>query len=139
MKDADAARVRSVMGEPPIAVDGLASVEQAIKMMRQHQVSSLIINKQHDGDEYGLLVVADIASKAISADRPLERTNVYEIMSKPVLSVDIDMDLKYAIRLLYRFGVSRALVTERDKLVGMVTTRSMVLRLLGADRGEEAD
>lgn len=134
MKDTDAVRVRSVMGEPPIAVDGLASVEHAIKLMRQHHVSSLIIDKQHEGDEFGLLVVADIASKAISADRPLERTNVNEIMSKPVLAVDINMDLKHAIRLLYRFGVSRAIVTERDKLAGMVTTRSMVLRFLGADK-----
>ena len=94
MKDTDAVRVRSVVGEPPIVVDGLASVEQAIKLMRHHNVSSLIIDKQHEDDEYGLLVVADIASKAISADRPLERTNVYEIMSKPVLAVDINMDLK---------------------------------------------
>jgi CBS domain-containing protein len=57
-------------------------------------------------------------------------------MSKPVLTVDIDMGLKYAIRFLDRFGVSRALVTERDKLVGMVTTRSMVLQFAGADAEE---
>lgn len=133
MNDADATKVRSVMGEPPIMVDQLASVEHAIELMRQHQISSLVIDKQHEGDEYGLLVVSDIASKVIGADRSPERTTVYEIMSKPVLTVDIDMGLKYAIRLLDRFGLSRALVTERDKLVGMVTARSMVLRFLGPD------
>ena len=121
------------MGEPPILVDRLATVAHAIELMGQHQISSLVIDKQHEGDEYGLLVVSDIAKKVIGADRPPERTNVYEVMSKPVLTVDIDMGLKYAIRLLDRFGVSRALVTERDKLIGMVTTRSMVLQFVESD------
>jgi len=134
MNDTDAASVGSVMGEPPIAVDRLATVEHAIELMRQHQISSLIIDKKHEGDEYGLLVVTDIANKVIGADRSPERTSVYEIMSKPVLMVDIEMGLKYAIRLLDRFGVSRALVTERGKLVGMVTQRSMVLRFLGPEK-----
>ena len=133
MNDRDEPKVGSVMGEPPIAVDRLATVAQAVELMRQRQISSLIIEKQHESDEYGLLVVADIAQKALCADRSLERTNVYEIMSKPILTVDIDMSLKYAIRMLDRFGVSRALVTERGKLVGMVTTRSMVLGLLERD------
>ena len=133
MNDKDATRVRSVMGEPPILVDRLTTVAHAIELMRQHQISSLVIDKQHEGDEYGLLVVSDIAKKVIGADRPPERTNIYEVMSKPVLTVDVDMGLKYAIRLLDRFGVSRALVTERDKLIGMVTTRSMVLQFVESD------
>lgn len=133
MNDRDQPKVGSVMGEPPIAVDRLATVAQAVELMRQRQISSLIIEKQHEGDEYGLLVVADIAEKALCVDRSLERTNVYEIMSKPIVTVDIDMSLKYAIQMLDRFGVSRALVTEGGELVGMVTTRSMVLGLLGRD------
>ena len=132
MNDTNAPKVRSVMVGPPIVVDGLATVEHAIELMRQHQISSLVIDKRHDGDEYGLLVVTDIASKVIGQDRAPARTNVYEIMSKPVLAVDADMGLKYAVRLLDRFGVSRALVTDRGALVGMVTMRDMVLRYLGA-------
>jgi predicted transcriptional regulator len=135
MSGSDAITVGSVMGEPPIAVDRLVTVARAIELMRQHQIGSLVIDKQHEDDEYGLLVIADIAKKVISANRSLERTNVYEIMSKPVISVDIDMTLKYAIRVLDRFGVSRALVTERGNLVGMVTTRSMVIGLIGPAEG----
>ena len=133
MNDADATRVRAVMGEPPIVVDGLVTVEHAIELMRKHQISSLVIDKRHDGDEYGLLVVTDVASKVIATDRSPEHTSVKEIMSKPVLTVDHDMGLKYAVRLLNRFGVSRAIVTERGQLIGMVTLRDMVLRFLGPD------
>jgi len=76
MNDTDVTRVRSVMGEPPIVVDGLTTVEHAIELMRQHKISSLVIDKRYEGDEYGLLVVADIANKIIGPDRSPERTSV---------------------------------------------------------------
>ena len=130
MSEPHAKTVRLVMAGPPISVDGLATVEHAIDLMRRHYISSLIIDRQHDGDEYGLLTVSDVANKVIAADRAPERTSVYEIMTKPVVSVDVDMELKYAVRLLDRFGLSRALVTEKSKVVGVVTLRDMVLRYL---------
>ncbi len=118
--------VGSVMVPAPKVVDGLATVADAITLMRQDQISSLVIDKRHEGDEYGLVVVHDIAGKVIAEDRAPERTNVYEIMSKPVLSLDKDMDVKYAIRLLNRFALSRALVTDNGELAGIVTLKDMV-------------
>lgn len=38
------------------------------------------------------------------------------------------MDIKYAIKLLSRFGLSRALVTEGGGPVSLVTLREMVFR-----------
>ena len=121
-------RVRDVMTLSPHIVDGLATVTQAIELMRHHGVSSLVIDKRHEGDEYGILVMQDIAAKVIGADRSPDRTSVYEIMSKPVLVVDAGMDIKYAIRKLVRFSLSRALVIDKGELVGIVTMRDMVLR-----------
>ena len=80
--------VRQIMTPDPQVVDGLATVDTAMDMMRQRRISSLVIDKRHPGDEYGLVVVADIAGKVLGRDRAPARTNVYEIMSKPVLSVD---------------------------------------------------
>jgi CBS domain-containing protein len=121
-------------------IDGLASVQEAIERMREHGISSLVIDRRHEGDEFGLLAVADIAKKLVALDRSPERTSVYEIMTKPVLTVDKGMDIKYAIRLLAHFGVSRALVTDHGALAGMVTLRDMILRYMPpeADRTEEA-
>jgi CBS domain-containing protein len=128
MSTKDYVTVAEVMTPSVQTIDGLASVEDAIDLMRKHGISSLVIDRRHEGDEYGLLVVSDIATKVIGEDRSPGRSNVYEIMSKPVLAVDRDMDIKYAIRLLARFGVSRALVTDQGALVGMVTLRDLVLR-----------
>jgi len=124
-------RVREVMTSSPQIIDGLASVRDAIERMRDAGVSSLIIDRRYDGDEYGMLSVHDIAGEVIGKDRSPERTSVYEVMSKPVLAVDVDMDVKYAIRLLTRFRLTRALVTEHGDMVGIVTLRDMAIRFSG--------
>ena len=129
-------RVREVMTPSPTVIDGLATVAHAIDVMREKKISSLVIDRRHDGDEYGLVVVTDIAAKVIATDYAPERTNVYEVMTKPVLTVDCEMDIKYAIRMLARFGLSRALVTREGTLAGIVTMRDMVLRFLEAGEGD---
>ncbi len=127
-------KVSQVMRPAPKMVDGLATVEEAIALMRSESISSLVVDRRHEGDEFGLVVVSDIAQKVIANNRSPGRVNVYEIMSKPVLTLSGEMDIKYAVRLLSRFGVSRALVTEGDTLAGIVTMRDIVLRYL-ADAG----
>ncbi len=126
-------KVRALMEPTPRVVDGLATVQEALDLMRREKVGALVIDRRHEGDEYGIVVLSDIASRVINEDRSPARTNVYEIMSKPVLTVDCDMDIKYAIRLLSRFGLSRALVTEGGKLIGIVTVREMVFRYIPED------
>jgi len=123
--------VREVMTESPILVDGLATVREAVDLMRARQVSSLIINKRYDGDEYGILVITDIAERLISTNRSPDRTNVYEIMSKPVLTVDAQMNIRYAVRMLHQFNLSRALVVDQGELCGIVTLRDLVFAYLG--------
>ena len=139
MSQASYKKVREVMSGQPTTIDGLASVAEAVEMMREHGVSSLVIDRRHQGDEYGLIVVQDIASKVIGADRAPDRTSVYEIMAKPLLSLDADMDIKYAVRLLSRFGLSRAPVIEDGKLTGIVTLRDMVFRFLGVAEDAQGD
>lgn len=122
--------VKDVMTASPMVIDGLASVTQAVDLMREHGVSSLVVDKRDASDEYGILVVHDIAEQIVATDRSPDRVNVYEIMSKPVLSVDVDMNIKYAVRLLSRFKLTRALVLNQGKVVGIVTLRDLVLRSL---------
>ena len=128
MNPGRAQTVAEVMSPQPVAVDNLASVAQAIDLMREKNISALVIDRRDEKDEYGLLTVNDIAGKVIGPDRRPERVSVYEVMSKPILTVPKEMQIKYAIRLLTRFHLSRALVTDSGRLVGIVTLRDMTLR-----------
>ncbi len=124
-------RVGEVMTPDVRKIDGLGTVAEAIDVMREARVSCLIIDRRHEGDEYGMVLVHDIAEKVISPDKAPERVNVYEIMTKPVLTVNVDMDIRYAIRLLSRYGLSRAIVTRDGDMCGIVTLRDMAIRTHG--------
>ena len=126
-------RVRDVMTPSPQVIDGLATVREAIHLMRSSKVSSLVIGRRYPGDEYGIVTVHDISGQVIANNRSPERTNVYEIMSKPVLTVNVNMDIKYALRLLTRFRLTRALVTDSGEMVGIVTLRDMAIRYPAPD------
>ena len=111
-----------------ISINGLATVSDAMALMRQHNVNSLVVNRRDEDDEIGLVLVSDIARRVIAPNRPSDRVNVYEIMSKPVWTVPPDMLARYAVRLLARFDVSRAVVVDHDRNpIGMVTLRDLTL------------
>ncbi|MDP6831327.1 MAG: CBS domain-containing protein [Alphaproteobacteria bacterium] len=109
-------------------IDPMTPVRDAMRVMAEHGVSSLVIERRDEQDELGLVVVSDIATKVIALNHSPDRVDVYEIMSKPALTLDIAMDIRYAVRLLGNFGLSRGLVVDHDrKLVGIVSMRDMVL------------
>ena len=121
-------RVADIMSADVHSVDGLATVAEAMSLMRRHTISSLVVNRRDSDDEFGLLVVSDIAAQVIAAGRAPERVHVYEVMSKPVLTLPSDMLARYATRLLVRLGLSRAVVVDHDRnLLGMATLRDLVL------------
>ncbi len=129
-------RVGEVMQRQVHTVDPMTTVREALQAMAEHKVSSLVIERRDKTDELGLVVVSDIAREVIAANKSPDRVNIYEIMSKPVLTLDEDMHIKFGIRLLHRFGLSRGLVTDHDRnLVGIVTLRDMVLRYAQDDVG----
>ncbi len=122
-------RVADVMTSKVETIDCMATVDQAIVQMRDSGVSSIIVKPKNEDDEYGMIVVSDVARHVIARDRAASRVNIYEIMAKPVLTVPTDMNIKYAIRLLVQFSLSRALVVDDNRQpTGIITLRDMVLR-----------
>ena len=123
----DALRVRDVMVTELHTINGLATIAEAIAMMKRHDVSSLIVARRDHDDEVGLVEVIDVA-EPIANNRPPDRVNVYEVMTKPVVTVRPTMLARYAVRLLRELGLSRTVVVdEKRDAVGIVTLRDLVL------------
>lgn len=121
-------QVRDCMRTNVTEVDGTLDVLSALKIMKKVGVTSLIVKRRDETDEYGLLLFSDIAKEVIARDRAPERVNVYEIMAKPVLSVRPDMQIRYCARLFENFGISHAPVVEDDKIVGIVSFYLLALQ-----------
>ena len=125
-------RVRDVMKSEVDVVDGMLTVTEALRSMKYPDTRTLIVDKRHDDDEYGVVMFRDMAKKVLARDHSPNRVNIYEIMSKPVVSVEPEMDIRYCSRLFDNFGLSRAPVLENNKIIGLVSYTDIVLKgLLG--------
>ncbi len=124
--------VRDVMTEQTELVDGLASTREAVEHMQEKKVHALVVERRDEMDDFGIISVDEIAHYVIEPNRSLDRTAVYECMVKPALTVDEKMNIRYAIRLLSRYGERRAIVTKDGNAVGFVTFADMVLRYFEA-------
>lgn len=134
MSDRKIVRVRDVMKTYYDLVDGMTSVSEALKTMKHKENKSLIIDKRHDDDEYGMVLISDIAKHVLGKDKAPDRVNVYEIMAKPVITVHPDMDIRYCARMFDRFGLSRCPVVNNDgHIIGIVSFTDLVLKGLVAD------
>ena len=128
MSEAKVIRVSEVMKPEIDIIDGKVTVLDALKKMEHVETKTLIVDKRHDDDEYGIVFLSDIAKHVLAVDRSPDRVNVYEIMTKPVITVRPDMDIRYCARLFDRLGLSRAPVLRHGKVVGIVSFTDMVLR-----------
>ena len=121
-------RVEDVMSTNLHVIEGLASVLEAINMMREYGVNSLAVMRRDDDDEAGLLLLRDIAAKVVAQNRSSERVNVYEVMTKPAFTLPPRMLVRNAVKLMVEHYVARALVVDGDRNpIGIVTLRDLVL------------
>jgi len=126
-------RVSDVMKTQIDLIGRTVTVADALREMKHVETKALIVDKRDEDDEYGIVMLSDIARDVLAKDRAPDRVNVYEIMSKPVITVHPDMDIRYCARLFDKFGLSRAPVTKRGHIVGIVSYTDMVLRGLLRD------
>ena len=125
--------VRDVMKQNFDIIDGMTTVSEALKKMKHIETKTLVVDKRDENDEYGVVLISDIAKQVLAKDRSPDRVNVYEVMAKPVISVDPKMDIRYCARLFENFGLSRAPVIENGKMIGIISFTDMVLRGMVAE------
>nr|VFJ46053.1 MAG: CBS domain-containing protein [Candidatus Kentron sp. FM]VFJ75516.1 MAG: CBS domain-containing protein [Candidatus Kentron sp. FM]VFK21754.1 MAG: CBS domain-containing protein [Candidatus Kentron sp. FM] len=127
MKKRQVLRVRHVMKRKFDTVNGMTTIKEALEKMQYVETKCLIVEKRHEDDEYGILLLSDIARKVVAIDRAPERVNIYEVMQKPVVSVDPNMDIRYCARLFDRFGISRTPVIEQGEVIGIISYTDLVI------------
>ena len=137
MKNKKRICVKDVMKSTYGTINRDATIVEALIEMKRLQTAVLVVNKRDENDEYGLLLVSDIARKVLAKDRAASRVNIYEVMTKPAVCVDPDMDIRYCSRLMSSFNLMRVLVVKDKALLGIVNPRALVLDgLVAIEAGE---
>ena len=101
-------------------IDGLASVKQAVELMKEKNVQALIIKKRNSADANGIITVYDIIKGVVIQQKTLDEVSVYEIMTKPVFSISAHLNVKYVPRLMYNYDVRIAPVEDNGEYIGII-------------------
>ena len=127
MSDRNIVRVRDVMKTDFDMVEGMDTVATVLKNSKHPESKCFIVNIRHEDDEYGIVLLSDIAKQVLAKNKSPDRVNIYEIMSKPVIHVDPEMDIRYCTRMFENFGIGRAPVVENKRVIGIIGYTDIVL------------
>ncbi len=123
-------KAKDIMTTDVVTIEGTATVAQAVARMKEKGVRSLIVERRNEEDAYGIITQRDIVYKVVAKGLSPESVQVHEIMSKPLVVVNPNLDVKYVARLLANTGLSRAPVIGEHRLMGVVSLSDIVNKAL---------
>lgn len=116
----------NIMTSKVVAIDSLATIMQATKVMKQHNVKTLIVDRASVEDAYGIITQTDIA-QAIANDKVPATTYVCEVMTKPCIVVNPNLSVENIIKLFVKARIRVAPVIK-NQLLGIVSLTDIVTK-----------
>jgi signal-transduction protein with cAMP-binding, CBS, and nucleotidyltransferase domain len=122
--------VEDMMISEVVTISPMATLREAMVKMRQHQVKSLVVEKRHEADAYGILTYTTILKTIVQEDGDVDLINVYDIATKPALSVPRQLEVRHAVNLMVNFNIKRLIVSSNNQLEGILTMNDIVGAIL---------
>jgi len=115
--------VRQIM-RTIISIDAKAKAKDAARLMVEKHIGSLIANR--DGLPFGIVTEKDMMQKIVAQSADPSKLTVQEIMTAPLTTIDASASLIDAARKMVEKQLKRLVVTEHDKIIGIVSQTDLV-------------
>lgn len=112
-------KVRDVMVREVISVDENSTVREAVDVMNEFQIGSLIVLEK--GKAIGMVTERDFLKRVIAGEKDPKNTKVKEIMTSPLVVIEPNVDLEEAVKIMFEKKIKKLAVVDAKKLVGIVT------------------
>jgi CBS domain-containing protein len=120
------ATAKDLMSTDLVMIDGNATALDAAKLMAEKGVRALIVDRRGPEDAYAIVTQRDIVYDVMADGTDPSTVQVHEIMSKPLVVVNPDLDIRFVARLMRNVGLSRAPVIAEGKLKGIVSVSDVL-------------
>jgi CBS domain-containing protein len=122
--------VQDVMVAEVITISPYATLREALSIMRTRQVKSLVVERQHAHDAYGLLSYSELLRAIVAEEGDVDLLNVYDAAVKPAVTVGEDLSVNQAAALMTRFHLNRLVVVRGNELIGLLAMNDILARLI---------
>lgn len=120
-------KAADIMTADVVTIRGSATVAEAIQLLKEEGLRALIVDRRHEGDAYGMVTETDIVYKVVAFGQDPKTVRIYEIMTKPCIVVNPELNVEYVARLFAQAGIRRAPVIK-DKLLGIISVTDIIDR-----------
>ena len=120
--------VENVMtpSERLIKVSPMASVREALRLMKENSVRSVIVEKSSVDGAYGLVTFKNILQSIVAEDGDIDLLNVYDIAAIPAVSVSAKLNVQYAAKMMVNRSIKRLLIVDNNELQGILTMTDII-------------
>lgn len=113
-------KAKDIMTTSVITISGSATVAEAVNLMKDKGLRGLIVDRRSDSDPYGIVTETDIVYKVAAFGHDPKKMRVYEIMTKPCITINPNLGVEYVARLFANTRIRRAPVIEGE-LLGIIS------------------
>ena len=118
--------IRKLMTDGPPIVNPITSVSDAVEIMKQHGTGSVLVGEP--GSATGIVSEADIVRKVVALDREPAGVRVDQIMTSPLVSVDIKTPAYEIYRTMAEHHIRHLLITDGGDQVGFISVKDLIAK-----------
>ena len=122
--------VEELMKKNVTTIKPYATLKEALKLMKEKNLKSLVVDKNSPSDAYGLITNTQILKAIVAEDGDIELLNVYDLYNKPAFSVSSKIDVKYAAKIMIDHNIKRVVVTDNNELLGVLSITDLTHYLM---------
>ena len=116
--------VADIMSSPVVTVEEEVNVRDGALLMTDKRIGSIVITER--GQPVGIVTERDMLERVVSPCKDPCETKMKDIMSSPLITTSPNMNILDAMRKMRENHISRLLVMEKDKLIGIVSERDVI-------------
>lgn len=113
-----------------VTIKPMAKIREALQTMKSRHVKSLVVEKSHENDAYGLITFKNILNSIVAHDGDIDLLRVYDIYTKPAIQLSGELDIKYASRMMMNNSIKRILIIDGNELQGIITMSDILTALM---------
>lgn len=120
-------KASEIMTKEVVTIKGKQTVAEAVKLMKDNGLRALIVDRRSNADPYGIVTETDIVYKVAAYGLDPKKVKVYEVMTKPCITVNPELGVEYVARLFANTRIRRAPVIAGD-LVGIISVTDILTK-----------
>lgn len=122
--------IASIMTCNVITLDHTKTAYDAASIMKEKRVGSVIVTAY--GKPFGIVTEKDLARISAYLDVPPKSLILSYLASRPLIYAHPTQTIQEASDIMREYNIDHLPILEKDRIVGMITTRDLAMYLLYA-------